>query len=246
MFGPLVVALIFFLKKSYHAAFALLLISAVLCLVIVAIARLFHSRAAKLEKPPAHLLEAPGSSKSYWIYVAAGGLIAAGFADFSLIGFHFRKASVVNENLIPVYYATAMGAGAVGSLVLGRLLDKAGQHVVVALFFVAAFFAPLVFFGNFVLALFGTVLWGLSLGAQDSLLKALLTPLIPPGKRSSGFGLFDTAFGIAWFAGSALMGFLYDKSIIAVVVFSVVLQVAALPLFVLANCQTRGTARQDT
>jgi predicted MFS family arabinose efflux permease len=47
--------------------------------------------------------------------------------------------------------------------------------------------------------------------------------------------LFDTGYGIAWFLGSAAMGLLYEKSILALVLFSVVLQLAALPLLFIAN-----------
>jgi predicted MFS family arabinose efflux permease len=49
-------------------------------------------------------------------------------------------------------------------------------------------------------------------------------------KRSTAFGIFDTGFGVAWFAGSAAMGVLYDKSIPALVLFSVLLQILALPV----------------
>jgi predicted MFS family arabinose efflux permease len=237
MVGPLIVALVLALRKSYQSAFAVLLVSALLCLGMVVIARLVHSRGAKDDSRLTHLLEAPGSSKAFWLYVAAGALIAAGFADFSLIGFHFRKAHVVTENFIPIYYAAAMGAGAVGSLVFGRLLDRLGQSIIIVLFFVTTLFAPLVFFGNFIFALLGMVLWGLSIGAQDSLLKALLTPIIPPGKRSSVFGLFDAVYGLAWFAGSAVMGLFYDMSILGLVLFSITLQLAALPLFAIARKQ---------
>ena len=234
MIGPLVVALVLLRQKSYHQAFACLLISALLCLGILIIARLFHSRAAGAETRPSHSLNASAYAKSYWLYLGAGALIAAGFTDFSLVGFHFRRASVVTETFIPIYYAAAMGAGALGSLIFGRLLDRLGRRVIVILFLVTALFAPLVFFGNAVFALFGTALWGLSMGAQDSLLKAVLTPSIPARKRSSAFGLFDTVYGVAWFAGSALMGLLYDLSIFVLVVFCLVLQLAALPLLVLA------------
>jgi MFS family permease len=98
-------------------------------------------------------------------------------------------------------------------------------------------FAPLVFFGQLGLALLGMVLWGIGMGAQDSLLKALLSRMIEANKRSTAFGVFDTGFGIAWFVGSATMGLLYDRSIIALVVFSVALQLAALPMLLLANKQ---------
>ena len=92
-------------------------------------------------------------------------------------------------------------------------------------------FAPLVFLGQFWLALGGMICWGIGMGAQDSLLKALLTDVVPVTKRSTAFGLFDAGYGIAWFLGSATMGFLYDTSITALVLLSVVLQLAALPIF---------------
>ena len=65
--------------------------------------------------------------------------------------------------------------------------------------------------------------------------QRMLTDVIPPQKRSTAFGLFDTGYGIAWFVGSAVMGLLYDKSILAVALFSVVLQLAAIPVFFVAN-----------
>ena len=75
------------------------------------------------------------------------------------------------------------------------------------------------------------------MAAQGSLLQAMLTDVIPPEKRSTAFGLFDTGYGIAWFLGSAIMGLLYDKSILAVALFSVILQVAAIPVLIIANKQ---------
>ena len=70
---------------------------------------------------------------------------------------------------------------------------------------------------------------------QDTLLKAMLAKVIPRDRRGTGYGVFDTLFGVAWFAGSAAMGLLYDQSVLAVVIFSVALQLAALPVFVLSS-----------
>jgi predicted MFS family arabinose efflux permease len=39
-------------------------------------------------------------------------------------------------------------------------------------------------------------------------------------------------FGIAWFLGSVLMGFLYDVSLIALIVFSFSIQLAAIPILI--------------
>ncbi len=43
--------------------------------------------------------------------------------------------------------------------------------------------------------------------------------------RSTGFGVFETAFGIAWFLGSWLFGVLYGKSLVVMVVVSLSSQV---------------------
>lgn len=65
----------------------------------------------------------------------------------------------------------------------------------------------------------------------------MLTGIIPPQKRSTAFGLFDTGFGVAWFLGSAAMGLLYDKSVMAVALFSMTLQLVAIPILFIANRQ---------
>ena len=73
------------------------------------------------------------------------------------------------------------------------------------------------------------------MSAQGSLLQAMLTGVIPPEKRSTAFGFFDTGYGIAWFLGSAAMGLLYERSILAVMMFSVIVQLVALPVLFVAN-----------
>ena len=233
--GPLITAWVLFRHGGYRHAFAVLLISALLCLAVLVVAWLVHRPFGETQKKSAQSPLTKGFSRAYWLYLAAGALIAAGFADFSLIAFHFRQNGTVPPGLVPVFYAVAMATGAVASLVLGKLLDKFELPVLLFGFGVAAFFAPLVFLSGRELELLGMILWGLGMGAQDSCLKAVLSRVVRSGKRSTAFGVFDTGFGIAWFAGSAIMGLLYEKSIPAVVVFSMVLQLLALPVFVMAK-----------
>jgi len=233
--GPLITALVLYRHGGYHRAFAVLLGSALLSLAALAVARILYPRPRELSNRSPIRLQTKGFSRAYWVYVAAGALVAAGFADFSLIAFHFQKAGVVPAPLVPVLYAAAMLMGALASLIFGRLLDKLGLPVVLAAFLLGALFAPCVFLGGFAVAVAGMLLWGVGLGAQDSLLKAVLAELIPADKKAVSFGVFDTAFGIAWFLGSAVMGLLYQRSIPGLVIFSVVLQLGALPVFVLAR-----------
>jgi predicted MFS family arabinose efflux permease len=233
--GPLLMALILYFNGGYRTGFATLLIPALLCLGILVLARLLHPRPHELEKDTGHTLTTTNLTQAYWIYLAAGGLLAAGFADFALIGFHFQKANVIRGNLIPVFYAVAMAASALASIPLGRLFDRLGPNVSLFAFLVSAVAAPFVFLGTSIFALIGMIFWGVGMSAQGSLFQAMLTGVIPPQKRSTAFGLFDTGYGVAWFLGSAAMGLLYETSILAVVLFSVILQLAAIPVLFIAN-----------
>jgi MFS family permease len=233
--GPLLVALVLYLNGGYRTGFGVLLIPALLCLGILVVARRLYPRPHELEEAAGEAFVTTNLAVPYWIYLGAGALIAAGLADFALIGFHFHKTNTVSPNLIPVFYAVAMGSSALASIPLGRLFDRFGANIALLAFFISAGSAPFVFLGTPVFALIGMILWGVGMSAQGSLFQAMLTGVIPPGKRSTAFGLFDTGYGIAWFLGSAAMGLLYEKSILAVVVFSVVLQLAALPVLFVAN-----------
>jgi len=223
------------LRGGYQSAFAVLLISALLCLSTLIIARVSHPHPDELEKKSAQPFRAKRFSRPYWLYLAAGALIAAGFADFALIAFHFQRAAIVGQSMIPALYAVAMAMGALSSLVFGRLLDQFGMPALLLPFLLSAFFAPFVFLGRLNMALIGMVLWGIGLGAQDSLLKAVLADVVPPKRRSTAFGLFDTGFGIARFVGSVVMGWLYDKSVPSLILLSVLLQLAALPVLFFAG-----------
>jgi predicted MFS family arabinose efflux permease len=233
--GPLLMALVLYLNGGFRTGFSVLLVPALLCLGILVVARLLHPRPHELEEGTGHTFATTNLTRSYWIYLIAGAFIAAGFADFALIGFHFHKANTVPQNLIPVFYAVAMASSALASIPLGRLFDRFGANVPLFAFVLSAAAAPFVFLGSSYFALIGMILWGIGMSAQGSLFQAMLTGVIPPQKRSTAFGLFDTGYGIAWFLGSAAMGLLYHRSILAVTLFSAVLQLAALPILFVAN-----------
>jgi MFS family permease len=170
-------------------------------------------------------------------------LIAAGYADFPLIAYHFARLSIVTPAVIPILYAIAMGTAGITALAAGRLYDRVGLSVLISAAALAAAFAPLVFLGGLTLAVVGMVLWGIGMGVQDSILRAALAAMVPADRRAAAYGVFDTVFGGAWFLGSALMGVLYDRSRIALVAFSVVAQLTALPvLFVVARQMRRTRA----
>jgi len=228
--GPLVVAAVLARRGEYRTAFAVLAIPAVIAYLLVVVARLLYPRPEDLEAAPPDV-QAKGLPRVFWIYLAGAALVAAGFADFQLIAFHFEKARAVTQIWIPVTYSMAMAVSGAGSLVFGRLFDRFGIGVLIPLTLVSAVFAPLVFLGGFWAVIAGSALWGLGMGVHESIIPAAVATMVPAARRPSAYGLFTAGYGIAWFAGSAVMGILYDASIAGVVVFCLLLQLSALPVF---------------
>ena len=239
MFGPLAVAAVLAHRGGYREAFAVLLVPALLNLCLVLAARLLYP---KPEEPSSPSSAGPQWPLTFWVYLGGAALVAAGFADWALVAFHFSRAGTVPGEWIAIFYAVAMGVSGAGSLALGRLFDRFGFVVLIVLTLVSMLFAPLVFFGGFWAALAGACLWGLGMGVHESIIPAVVAPMVPPQRRASAFGLFTTGYGLSWFLGSALIGLLYDRSLVAVVAFCVIAQLAAIPAFLWVGRRLRPPA----
>lgn len=235
--GPLVLALVLTLKgqgeslPGYSLCFLLLAIPAAITLSLLLVARWKYPNPHEFEKE-ATAKPHEGLRSAYWFYLVGIAFLAAGFADFPLMAFHFAKKGLFPANIVPILYSVAMGVDAISALFFGRMYDRKGMTSIMIASTVSAFFAPLVFLsGSRALVICGIALWGIGMGAQESILKSAVTSLVSKDKRGTAFGFFNTGFGAFWFLGSWVMGILYDKSLVALVVFSVVLQLASLPFF---------------
>jgi MFS family permease len=227
--GPLIVSGVLYLKGGYQAGFAMLIVPAVLSMAVLLAARITFPRPRDFDlAPPA--IETTGLPRLFWIYLVAVACIAAGYADFPLIAFHFERAAVVGPAWIPVLYAIAMASDAVAALVLGRLYDRIGIRTMLLATVASALAPPLAFLGGPAAAVAAMVLWGIGMGAQESVMRAAIAALAPTSRRGTAYGLFNAAYGAAWFAGSVLLGVLYDWSVLGLVVASVAMQVMAIPV----------------
>lgn len=232
MFGPLVVAAVLAHRGSYHLAFALLLIPASINLAFVLTARLLYPKPQDMEQGRQEVQSSARFPRTFWIYLAGASLVALGFADYPLIAYHFARNGAVEGNWIPIFYAVAMGVSGSSSLLFGRLFDRYGFRVLIVLTAIASLFAPLVFLGDFDMALVGAAIWGMGMGVHESIIPAAVTPMVQLRHRASAFGLFTAGYGVFWFIGSAAIGFLYDRSLAWVIVFCMSTQLLAVPVFI--------------
>lgn len=229
--GPLIVTAVLYYRSSYHLSFAVLLIPALCSLSVLSVARKLYPNPRNLEIANPSL-NPEGFKRSYWLYIAAVSLVAAGYVDFSLIAYHFQKASSVPVIWIPIFFSISMGSAGISALMFGYLYDRFDMPVLIFVTPLASLFVPLVFLDGFYFALMGMILWGIGIGAQESIMRAVVANLVDINKRGTAYGLLNIWFGVSWFLGSALMGFLYDISLLSLIIFSMIAQLAAIPFFI--------------
>jgi MFS family permease len=243
MCGPLLVAAVLVYGGSYHEAFAVLLVPAIVNLSFVGLARCLYPWPQDLEAAPPVVLGTK-LPQLFWVYLAGAVLVAAGFADYPLIAYHFGRTGSVPGDWIAIFYSVAMAVSGGGSLLFGRLFDRFGFLVLIVLTLISTAFAPLVFLGNFPVALTGAAIWGLGMGVHEAIIPAAVAPMVPPQRRASAFGLFTAGYGIFWFLGSAAIGILYDLAVPLSIAFCVVTQLAAIPIFVWVGRRYQTVALQ--
>ena len=235
--GPVLLFVVMLLNQSgdrfsvYKICFTLLGIPAIVTVVLLLIAKRRYPNPEDFELPTKEI--APfRMNRSFILYIIAISLFAAGFLDFTMITMHTARTGLIPEDALSLIYAGAMAVDAFSALFFGWLFDKRGIKVLMLSTLISAPFAILIFSVSARWALFlGVSLWGIGMGAQESILKAAVSSIVPKQSRSSGFGIFQAAFGACWFLGSWLMGVLYDVSPMWLVIFSVVTQLVALPFF---------------
>lgn len=183
--------------------------------------------------------------KSFLYYMIAISLFAFGFADFTLITLHAAKTGAFPAAALSLLYAAAMAVDAFAALFFGWLFDRKGLRALMLSTLLSAFFSGFIFLsGQPALIAVGIVLWGIGMGAQESIMKAAVSVMIPKTMRSTGFGIFETGFGVAWFLGSWLLGYLYDVNLRILVLVSAAAQLLSL-LFYRLCLKERAREKQS-
>ncbi len=227
--GPLAISAALYFGQGYTTSFAMLVVPAILSIIVLLVARSQFPTPRDLEV--AEPIRQPSALPTkFWTFSVAAAFIGAGYADFSLLAYHFGKAAIVAPPWIPILYAVAMVAAAGAALWLGRRFDRTGILVLVPVTVISALSAPLAFLGGPALVTLGVIFWGIGMGAQETVMRAVIVSMAPADRRGTAFGLFHAIFGVAWFVGSTLLGVIYDHSVIGVAALSFILQLLAVPI----------------
>ncbi|NUO08016.1 MAG: MFS transporter [Candidatus Brocadia sp.] len=239
--GPLAISVALHLHADYRTCLGALAVPAVLTLVFLALGARFYPEPQVMEPAAVAAADLP-LPRSFWFFLVAAALIAAGSLDFPLVAYHIRRHDVFSETWIPALYAVVMGSQALSALGFGLLFDRMGPHALLGVCVLTVPIAPLAFWGHPIGLLAAMILWGLGMGAQKAMFKATIARLTPSGRRGFAYGCFDVGYGLFWFLGSALMGFCYEKSLSALISVSIGSQFLAIPMLLIAVRRDTGGA----
>jgi len=230
----------------YSFAFAVLAIPAAITIILLFITKHKFPNPQHFEPEPKEYIPFT-MQKPFKLYIVGISLFAFGFIDYSLIIMHVARqftqlsgglsetSKLVNSGTLPLLYAGAMLIDAIAALIFGIMYDKKGVKALIISTLFSAPFALLIFaFDSIPTLLAGIALWGIGMGAQESILKAAVTTMVPKQSRATGYGIFEFAFGIFWFLGSWLLGALYDWNLTAMVAVSMGAQLLAIPFYFLS------------
>lgn len=250
--GPVFLYLVMLFKTKgttfeiYRTAFAFLAIPGLITILLLFVTKGEFPNPESFE-PETKKEETFVMKKSFIYYIFGISLFAFGFMDYALVIMHISKNLVglggnyenfkfISQETLPLLYAGAMLVDALAALVFGHFYDKKGVRALVISTIISAPFSFFIFgFKSELAILFGLVLWGIGMGAQESILKAAVTSMVPKKNRATGYGIFECSFGIFWFLGSWLLGLIYSASLPLMIGLSILAQLMAIPFYLRAS-----------
>lgn len=245
LIGPLIFTFLFLratfgqnLLGVYQRGYSFFWIPFLLLMIVLFLTYFKFKKSEELEKKIETKKEEKSFQTNFWLYVLFVFLTTFGFVNFALIGFHLKNFNLFSDAKIPFLYTLAMTIDAIIALIIGKLYDRLRMkfrnfYVLLLIPLFSALIPFLIFSYKLILIFFGIIFFGLVLGIQETILKAVVADITPIERRSSAYGIFNFSFGLAFFAGNTVAGTLYDYSIPVLIITLVIVELSAIPVFYL-------------
>ncbi|MEM2183827.1 MAG: MFS transporter [Candidatus Methanomethylicia archaeon] len=229
--GPLSVAYALYISNNnYQYAFSILTIPVILSLICLSIAAILYPRV----EAAAGSVGGRGSlSRVFWIYTFSSSLMMLGFLQWrSILSFYLRDVGVIPDYYIALLYTLAMGVDAIVALPMGLAYDNHGLKVIIVAPLSALLIPSLIISNHLLAYVLAAILWGVFMGAYETIMRAAVADLTEPSNRAYAYGIYSFASGISWMIGTMIMALLLTVYSFGIVVFSLICEVLAITLLV--------------
>jgi predicted MFS family arabinose efflux permease len=248
--GPLIFTAVFYFTGKnnivqYQLGYKLLFIPFIALMLFLSYAYNKVERGHLVTKPSIKEYRSENLRPVFWIYTAFTFFCTLGFVNFSIIGYHLKAKNLMTDGSITLLYSIAMLVDAVSALIVGRIYDrlkirtnlKTGGILVLMLIPFITLLLPVLTLGkSTVLIVIGMIIFGIIMGTHETVMRSAIADITPFNKRGTGYGVFNTSYGLALLGGSALMGLFYDINKIRVIIgFTWVVEFIAIILYFKMN-----------
>ncbi len=225
--GPLIFLISYSIHKSYKVGFALMFIPFVLLMLILFYGRRIVPYPEKEERGEQKIF----SSKVFYVYILFSFFAILSVPQYQVISYYFKNTGVISDANVMLFYMLAMFVDLVVALIVGKLYDIFKFKVLVALPFFT--FILMVFsYGNyFYFAVISAILYGVIIAMHESIMRSAVADLTNISKRGFSYGIFNFIFGLGYFVGNVIIGFLYKFGYLYLLIFSGVSQIISIALF---------------
>jgi MFS family permease len=241
--GPLVVAGVVAVASLWWGLAVLAVPGAVAMLLLLTLRRRVPDPSVYDDSLPPAPAEHPAPRRGWWAevvgaglpgdffrYAVAASLTTGALVTFGIIGYHLTVDGILPVAAVPVVYAAAMGVEAVAALVVGSVFDHTGPRVLLLVPVLVALVPALALGSTLGAVLIGVIAWGVAQGVQDSTVKAVVADLVAAPRRATAYGVFAGIQGLFAIVGGVTAGWLYDRSLPALVAVVALTQLVAMVL----------------
>ncbi|MCL1912555.1 MAG: MFS transporter [Eubacteriaceae bacterium] len=252
--GPLVFSVMFWLSgrqgiAEYKRGFLYMAFPFVVLMLVVYSAYRMVTKNQMLEVEDRTAGESEKMAKVFWIYTAFTFFSLLGFTQFALIGYHLKAQAILPDVQITLMYSITMAIDAFAAIAIGFIYDRVKKKTgnkqggLLTLLFIPAATAliPFLALGNSIpMVVAGLVCYGIVMGAHETVMRSAIADITPLRKRGTGYGIFNTAYGVALLMGTSLFGILYDNvSIFTIQMVIVAAELIAVGVFIVMSNQIK-------
>jgi MFS family permease len=187
----------------------------------------------------------------FWIYTAFTFFCTLGFVNFSTVGYHLKAKNLMSDGNITLLYSVAMVVDAATALLVGKAYDRlkiktgmrtGGLLVLMAIPFLTLLLPFLTLSNSTVLIVIGMIVFGIVMGTHETVMRSAIADITPFDKRGTGYGVFNTSYGLALLGGATLMGLLYDMNMIGIIIaFTCITELIAIILYSKMNNMVKNS-----
>ncbi|MEM5822775.1 MAG: MFS transporter [Ignisphaera sp.] len=224
--GPLLFAYVIAMH-GYSTAFLVLIIPGSIVMLLIASAWSMYPRIKSISST-SRRIEIRGFNTKYKLYIYAMVFQSLGFIHWAIVSYFLKHWGVMGDAEIAMLYALAMVIDAIVALPVGYLYDAVKYKSLYIAPVLTMLITPLILTKMTLMAVTGSILWGVVMSVSETIMRASIADIIGKEKLAIAYGVFAMIYGISWSLGGLILVFLIQYSLIGVLTYITITQLASI------------------